>query len=251
VKARELLNVWFIDEQTKMNPNMNYAQYIPGINTGRGIGIIETHDMYKVLDAIVLLRTSKEWSKKDDGAMSRWFEDYYHWLTTHEYGLDESKEKNNHGSWYDVQVSSLALFLEKKNIARKILEEAKTKRIDIQIEQDGKQPLELARTKSWRYSNYNLMALMHLALLGDHVGVNLWYYQSVNGGSILKALKFLLPFVKDPLKWQYTQIEKMQNDDIFLNLHIATLKYGSKEYSKWTANVSGQDYSVDFLHALI
>ena len=230
---------------------MNYAQYIPGINTGRGIGIIETHELYKVLDAVVLLRTSKDWKGTDDKAMTHWLREYYQWLTTHQYGLDESKERNNHGSWYDVQVSALALFLGKPNAAKKVLEATKKKRIDIQIERDGKQPLELARTKSWRYSNYNLMALIHLALLGDHVGVDLWNYQSAHGGSILKALKYLLPFTKEPQKWSYLQIEKMQNDDIFLNLHIAEQKYSPQQCSEWTTLLSGQEYSVDFLDSLI
>lgn len=250
-KARDLLIVWFIDENTKMNPNMNYAQYIPGINTGRGIGIIETHDIYKVLDAIVLLRTSPNWKQEDDRAMSNWFGEYYVWLTTHQYGLDESKERNNHGSWYDVQVSALALFLGKEESAKKVVDEAKKKRIGLQIAQDGKQPLELARTKSWRYSNYNLMALMHLALLGDHAGVNLWNYQSASGGSILKALKFLLPYAKDPMKWHYTQIEKMRNDDISLLIHIAKQKFDSKEFSEWTDMVSDREYSVNFLDSLL
>jgi hypothetical protein len=251
VKARELLITWFVDEKTKMNPNMNYAQYIPGINTGRGIGIIETHDLYKVLDAIVLVRTSKMWKEADDKSMTQWFLDYYQWLIAHPYGLDEAKEKNNHGSWYDVQVSALALFLGKEHIAKKVIEEVKSKRIDIQIEQDGKQPFELARTKSWRYSNYNLMALLHLALLGDHVGVNLWKYHSVNGGSIQNALTYLLPFAKHPQCWKHKQIETMDNADICINYHIAKQKYNQKIVSEWLDRISGQECPVDFLVSLI
>jgi hypothetical protein len=231
-KAQELLSVWFIDKETKMNPNMNYAQYIPGINTGRGIGIIETHDIYKILDAIILLRTSMLWKQEMDQAMVKWFDDY-------------------HGSWYDVQVSALGLFLGKKDAATKILEEVKKKRIDVQIDNDGKQPLELARTKSWRYSNYNLMALMHLALLGEHVRIDLWNYQSASGGSIHKALNYLLPFGKDPQKWQYTQIEEMKNADLFLNLHMAKQKYNLKQNPAWIDMTPDQGFFVGFLDSLI
>jgi len=176
---------------------------------------------------------------------------YYRWLTMHQYGLDESKEKNNHGSWYDVQVSAIALFLGKGDAAGKIVGEVKKKRIDLQIETDGKQPLELARTKSWRYSNYNLMALMHLALLGQHIGVDLWKYHSAHDGSIGRALTYLLPFAKNPSSWQYKQIEKMNNGDINLNLHIAKQKYGSSQVAEWLGIISGQNYSVDFLDSLI
>jgi hypothetical protein len=40
-KAAEHLRAWFINADTRMNPNLQYAQAIHGITTGRGIGIID------------------------------------------------------------------------------------------------------------------------------------------------------------------------------------------------------------------
>ena len=133
-KASELIRVWFINDSTKMNPNMKHAQFIPGINSGRGIGLIETRYLFKITDAIILLRTSSVWNNDDDLKIINWFEEYFTWITTHQYGIDESNEKNNHGTWYDVQASAIAIFLGKEDYAKKIMEEAKQKRVDVQIE---------------------------------------------------------------------------------------------------------------------
>ena len=64
-RASELLRVWFLDPKTRMNPNLQFAQNVPGRYTGRGTGLIETHDIYQLVDAVALLHDSKSWSKTD------------------------------------------------------------------------------------------------------------------------------------------------------------------------------------------
>jgi hypothetical protein len=246
IKAVKMIRVWFLDDSTRMNPNMKHAQFIPGINTGRGIGLIETREIYMVLDAIGILRSTKEWRGELDQKMKQWLEEYFNWVTTHQYGIDESNEKNNHGTWLDVQVSSIALFLGKNEFAKKIFEDAKEKRIGSQIEPDGKQPLELARTKSWSYSCMNLSAFMHLAILAEHVNVDLWNYQSPHGGSIRKALDYLLPFTKDFNKWEYKQIEKFGKENLVTLISLAEKKYDSKIYSVWLKKILNDKIEISF-----
>ena len=236
-KASQLLRVWFLNDSTKMNPNLNYAQGIPGICTGRGIGIIELSSIYNIVDAVGILETSDEWSKNDDKQIYKWFEDYLNWLTTSKYGNDESDWKNNHGSWYDVQLVSISLFLGKVEFAKQIINRAKIKRIDLQIESDGKQPLELERTKSWGYSVFNLTALFHLAYLGDQVGLDLWHYVSSNGGSIRKAFDYILPFALSMDKWKYPQIQKIDINSIYPLLLLAEKKFDGKIYSDWKSKI--------------
>jgi Alginate lyase len=224
-KAAQLLRTFFLDPQTRMNPNLQFAQGIPGVNTGRGIGLIETRGLTRIVDAIGLLAGSKYWTAHDQKGMEEWFAKFLQWMLESKNGHDEAAAKNNHGTFYDVQVVSFALFLGKNDLARSVLESAKTRRIAVQVEPDGRQPLELARTKAWSYSVGNLDGLMTLARLGETQGVDLWNYQTTDGRSIRKALDFLVPFALGEKKWPYQQLGDWPPQTLFPLIRRASEHY--------------------------
>lgn len=209
-KALELLKVWFLNKETKMNPNLNFAQGIPGKNTGRGIGIIEFSGITKIISAIEILELNKVMDATTSSNLRLWFSDYLHWLQTSENGVFEKNTKNNHATHYDVQIVSILLFLNKKETAKQILEAVKTERIAKQIEPNGEQLHELARTKSLSYSTMNLRGFTDLAFLGKKVGVDLWNFKAENGASIIKAYEFLKPYAKGKKEWNYRQINSLK-----------------------------------------
>ncbi len=224
-KATQLLRAWFLDPASRMNPNLEYAQFIPGVNTGRGIGLIETRGLADVVDAIGLLAGSKAWKATDQKGLEDWFSKFLHWILESKNGREENAAKNNHGTYYDVQATSFALFLGKKDLAKQIVETVKQKRIALQIELDGRQPLELARTKAWGYSNGNLDGLMLLARLAENLDVDLWNYQTKDGRSIRRALEYLYPFSVGDQKWTYQQLGGFDGRSLFPLVRRAAAHY--------------------------
>jgi len=63
--AAEHLRAWFIDEPTRMNPNLQYAQAIHGITTGRGTGIIDTIHLVEVARTIEVMEPSRALSEPE------------------------------------------------------------------------------------------------------------------------------------------------------------------------------------------
>ena len=224
-KAGEFIRVWFLNPATRMNPNLKYGQGIPGSVEGRPAGLISARGLADLVDAIGLLAGSKIWTTNDQQRMTAWVGDYFHWLTTSNIGLGEDAASNNHGTFYDVQAASLALFLGKTNFAREKLLAAREKRIAQQIEPDGKMPRELARTLSFHYSLFNLRAEMQLAALGRSVGVDLWHYQTTDGRSILRAAEFMAQFADPARAWPNRQIQKPNRYELGELLLRATAEF--------------------------
>ncbi len=223
--ADKLLKVWFLDSETKMNPNLNFGQAIPGRMNGRGIGIIDTRNLAKLIDGIQLLKSSKSVTTADYKGVQDWYKQFLTWMTTSPIGLDEADEFNNHGTWYDVQVVSMALFTEQKDLAKKILEEQTKKRIESQLKEDGSQPHELARTLSWNYSAMNLNGFFELAALADHVGIDLWHYTTSTGKSLRAAFTWMLPFAQGKKKWGYQQIKDIHYEGFAETVRMVSSRY--------------------------
>ncbi|MFF2066040.1 alginate lyase family protein [Streptomyces sp. NPDC058200] len=207
--AAEILRTWFVDPATRMNPNLNHGQFIPCKYDGRAIGIIDFSQQYtSVLDALAVLDTGAPgWTASDRAGMRAWNEDFLDWLVTSPFGKEESAAQNNHGTFMDMQVAGLALATGDKDLARTVVRAARTKRIDAQIAADGSQPQELARTRSWHYSTFDLVAYTRLAAIGEQVGVDLWAHRGPQGQSLFKAVGYLLPAATGAAPWPHPELE--------------------------------------------
>ena len=214
--AAEIIRVWFLNDSTRMNPNLNHAQAIRNKSNGRGVGIIETHRWVNLVEAMNYLYASGYWNKNDYEGVKDWFSEFLTWMLESENGLDEKQRGNNHGSWWAAQVAAYSEFTGRKDLLPMVWDYAKHFLIDNQIKPDGSAPKEEVRTLSFHYSIFNANAHSNIARIAQMNGKNLWEYQSPNGGSLVKVFNYLIPYLRNPERWEKQQISEMNETPTFL-----------------------------------
>lgn len=230
-KAAQLLRVWFLDEATLMNPNVNHAQCRPGHNTGTKSGILDGRLMTRALDGSLLISNSQALSDSEYQGLEVWASEYFEWLTTNKMALEEAASKNNHGSYYDAQAIYFALYSKNEKAAKEIAENFIKNRLNDQIEVDGSMPEETKRTRPLFYSIYNLHALFLVAHLSEKVDIDI-YNQGSSDSRLRVALDHLAPYVDSDKSWPQATLKEADRMELFTILHMAEYAYPDGSYLK-------------------
>lgn len=200
-KAAAMLRTFFLEAGTRMNPHLLYAQAIPGICTGRGIGIIDTLHLVDVPAAIEALYPSGALSAEEYYGLKAWFTEYLEWMSTHPHGLEERDTTNNHAVCWHVQAAAFALFTGREDVLAMCRDRYKTILLPDQMESDGSFPRELARTKPYGYSIFVLDNMVTLCQLLSSASDNLWLFELSDGRGIRRGLDYLLPYLENKDSW--------------------------------------------------
>jgi len=208
-KAVKVLSAWFLDAKTRMNPNLEYSQFVPGRDNskGRSEGLIDSYSFVEMVNSVQLLKGSASYTAQDERALKKWFSDFVKWMDSSVQGKKENAAKNNHGTAFDAQAIAYLLFSGNETAAKKLIQEFPEKRMFTQIEPDGKQPNELWRTLAYHYSEYNLTHILDVCATAQKLGIDLLHMTSPDGGSVFKATDYLASFLgKKVESWPYKQI---------------------------------------------
>ena len=212
-KAVDFLRTWFLDKETRMNPNLNYSQFIPGINDSKGSssGLIDTYCFVEMLNSVKLLEDSFAYTLEDKESLENWFKKFAEWMQTSTQGEKERNTDSNHGIAYDVQLTQYLLFSGEKEKAYQIIRNFPRKRLFVQIKPDGKQPRELKRTLAFGYSAYNVRHMIEMFMIAQKEGIAIWGKESEDKRCFYKAVDFLLQYLgKDVSQWPYKQIDNWE-----------------------------------------
>ncbi|KFC06201.1 alginate lyase [Trabulsiella guamensis ATCC 49490] len=211
-KAQQMLRAWFLNASTRMNPHLKYAQAIPGIVDGRGIGIIDTRVLIDVADSIALLATAGQIPSTDLAGYQKWYADYTAWLKTSRNGFEEANWYNNHGAWYDAQVTAFSLFTGDNASAATQIDIFTLRHLASQVNHKGEITSELERTRSFHYSNFSLAAYARMGRYGEKLNADVWGFE-LDGRTMKKAFALISEQTgKSPQAWPYKELRYMSSE---------------------------------------
>lgn len=241
-RADQVLRVWFLDKETYMYPNMVYAQAVPGICDGRGIGIIDTMGLSTLLIGLDFFSEADAYTDTLEGVRA-WFASYLDWLLTSKNGIEESQHMNNHRVWYYTQVMSYATFCGRADIAKDCEARFRDDIIPRHMAADGSLPAELRRTNSYSYSYMCLNAFAIAAETAYQHGTDLWNFRLPDGRGIGLSFDYHYPYFLDPQTWPFQQIsgKGTRHADMFA---LAAYRLG-KDYAEGIRlRIAGRPYFV-------
>jgi len=257
--AVKFIDTWFFDEATKMNPasGLQYAQLIRGLDEGRGIGIIDAKDLAFVPDSAVLLSatgTCTAWSSAKKAGLSTWLQQYVGWLASSPHASAEFAQKNNHGTWFDIQALALSLHVGNTSWSQFLAADA-LKRVVVQIQPNGTMPMELSRTRSMHYTWWNMMAFFELGAAIERVpgAASLFQYQGPEGQSLQRALDWVAPYTlkNSTGVWPYEEETPFDHGKFYQIFRVASLQFSgatSLHYERMIPQLPG---TVDYQNSTI
>jgi hypothetical protein len=230
--AALLLRTWFIDKDTRMNPNMNYGKVIPGLREGgfavAGFGMV----IRRVYDGAGILESSSSWTNFDRKALKQWTKDFIRWMRNSPYGKKELKTKNNHATFYYSIWMLMSMYIDDYKGAKKALKNYMIKRLPMQFLPDGTQPFEMKRKNNYRYHLINLEAAFDIAQMADHLSnIDVWNYRTDQGAGLRMSTEYLVPYLTDQKNWGYFEEEVFKLPSC---QRWALLRRGAIGFNDWT-----------------
>ena len=203
-RACDHLRAWFVTPETRMNPNLLYAQAVQGVSTGRSIGIIDTLHLVEVSRAVSYLPLELL-SAQDRAAVNAWFGSYLDWLCNSDRGKAERDTKNNHAMCWALQAAEFARLVGNDTVRNDVYRRYREALLPDQMAVDGSFPKELTRTKPYSYSIFNFDVMAGLCQSLQGLTPDPATFLLPDGRGLFKAAEFIYPYLKDKSTWKWAK----------------------------------------------
>jgi len=243
------IRTWFTDPRTAMNPNMQYAQSIPGRSAGRSTGIIDSRSFVRIVESASLLYQLDALNKTDMASLKAWFGQLALWLKTHENGIKEGLAENNHGTFYDLQLAVFSWFSGDRQTAREVTARFCDIRVERQVDTDGRMPHELARTRPFHYSVFNLQAMVNMALFAERMGEKMLPDNCTADHRMQGAVKYLADLGSSDRDWPDRPTDPAYEPvfELLWSMHLLT---GDTRYHNMAMD-TGRTFEQAVIHLLL
>ncbi|KAJ7204990.1 chondroitin AC/alginate lyase [Mycena pura] len=247
----KFIDTWFLNANTSMNPNLNFAQMNRG-PTGQLAStppvLMRPSDLRgfaKIASGILSLRKSEnpDWTAALDTQMVAWCNKYIDWLQTAPKAITAAKATNNHGTIFVSQLAALKLIVNDVAGAVNLTQGYFQGHYKGQLAASGDQPQEASRSESrpYHYRNFNIAGMVTNAriLAFADPTVNPWAF-TANGATIQTSVDFLM--ATDPAATNETNVTA----EIYPNVAAIASAYGDPagKYVRFL-NASGFAYGDD------
>ncbi|KAG8703483.1 hypothetical protein FRC08_002814 [Ceratobasidium sp. 394] len=231
--ALHALNVFFVNPDTSMHPHLNFSQLLrgPGVQKGSPTGVLDMHWWPKALTGILLMRAMNVWSEQDTAGIVNWAKAYIPWLLTNDLAKAERGSDNNHASYFYNQLATLQILVGDNDGAKATLQDYFTGVYMQQIDANGDQPKESARTHPYHYRGYNLCAMVTSARLAEYVGYDGWNAKAASGAGIQAAANYAMGFTPGPGE---------AASELFPQIAAVAVKFGDPD-GKYAAFLASKD----------
>ncbi len=215
---------WFLDYQNGMRPHLENAQMVPGVNTGRPAGIIDSHMWLNFVLAMDFLNATNMNNDFFD-SMRKWFGQYSDWLMYSSNGIAARDIGNNISAWWATQIMAFSIFAGNRDAQIHAAVDMYKRLINERLDNKGCFFGELQRTRSLHYCLFHLNAMALIAELANGIGIDLWNWRGVAGFGIERAFDFLAPYLSGQVAWPHQQIAAEQFPTLF-SFHLAARRLG-------------------------
>lgn len=227
--AKRWITTWFIDPDTYMYPQMEYAQVRPGDygNHGTPWGIIEAYTLVNVFEAYQLMNGIKPFDKETTTKVHAWVKDFSDWLQNSALGKLESTMENMHSMTYDVMLFYFASFNNDKKLMKVISNRIVDERMAKQIDDKGMMPFEMNGNRVFHDHLYNLQRIVDFCIIQKNMGKK--FYKQ-NQKLIDSVFDFMMPYMKAPDTFPYPQVSDWDTDISDFKIELLRMCRLNKKY---------------------
>jgi hypothetical protein len=224
------LRAWFVNPETAMSPNLEYARVTAATKTGSPEGVIEGVHLAEVAQSIQFLSSSEALSPSDLVTINQWFTGYLDWLNnSRTAGLARDMRDHNGSSWLLQAAACARLNLKDDRALTTLRHQFRSATIRAQVTYDGTFPREITTPNPYRNSLFNLDMLAGCCDLLSTRFESVWDYELQDGPGMRVAIARLYPFIANRRSWPYRADAEFFNE---LPLRRPALLFAARAYSR-------------------